>query len=73
MADPTRQAKIDECVEHICSRGCRTVYRILENLRRGRGVEALQDLNPRERAAVRAELESIMAVYDATSDRGCGT
>jgi hypothetical protein len=73
MADPISQAKIDACVERICSRGCRAVHQVLENLRQGHGVEALEGLSRSERAAVTAELESVMAVYGSTSGAGCGT
>lgn len=68
-----RQSKINDCVETICSRGCRTVYRVLESLQKGRSVEVLEGLTSGERAAVRAELEAVMAVYESTDGTGCST
>jgi hypothetical protein len=67
------KSKVDHCVETICSRGCRTVYRVLESLQKGRAVDALDGLSSRERAAVRAELEAVMAVYKSNAGSGCST
>jgi hypothetical protein len=49
------------------------VYRVLESLQKGRAVEALDGLSPHERAAVRAELEEVMAVYESNSGSSSGT
>jgi hypothetical protein len=57
--------KIDDCVEALCRKGCREVSRIILALERNEPVAETLALSSGERAAVLAELKSIMAVYDA--------
>jgi hypothetical protein len=54
---------VADCVETLCHKGCRQVWRKIEALEQGRDLPETQDLTPEERAEVLAELKDIMAVY----------
>jgi hypothetical protein len=58
--------RVDDRVEAICQLGCRTVSEIIDRLERGETVAETDTLDEHDRAAVLAELKSIMAVYGGT-------
>lgn len=58
-------AALDVYVTRICELGCTRVREIIARLRAGEAVAETAGLDEETRAAVLAELESIMAVYDA--------
>lgn len=56
--------KVQQCIETLCIGGCDAVRTVIRNLEQGLQVPQADGLEPDERAAVLAELKSIMAVYD---------
>ncbi len=58
-----RNHKVQESVERICAKGCRSVRRDIAALERGGLVPEVWKLSPDERKAVLSELKKIMAVY----------
>lgn len=55
--------RIESRVESICQAGCRQVRQAIAALERGANLPETRDLDADERAALLAELKSIMAVY----------
>jgi len=51
------------CVEALCHKGCRQVWCDIQALERDAALPETQGLSTAERAAVLAELKSVMAVY----------
>jgi hypothetical protein len=60
---PRVSPKASHCVEALALKGCTAIWRIIEDLEQGKEVEETAPLSEEERAAVLAELKSIMAVY----------
>ena len=58
-----RSKYIDECVERLCQKGCRSVREDILLLERGVVLPELSALDDLARQAVLKELRSIMAVY----------
>lgn len=56
--------RVDQVVTHICELGCVRVREIMQALAAQETVPETAGLDAEERAAVLAELASIMAVYD---------
>lgn len=56
--------RVDQAVTRICELGCARVREIIQALASREPVPETEGLNAEERAAVLAELVSIMAVYD---------
>lgn len=54
---------VEACVERICQKGCRAVWGEIERLERGEVLPEVAGLDGDQRAAVLAELRSVMAVY----------
>ncbi|MEO1767015.1 hypothetical protein [Thiobacter aerophilum] len=57
--------RVEQVVTHICELGCTRVREIMGALAAQEAVPETAELGAEERAAVLAELRSIMAVYDA--------
>jgi hypothetical protein len=55
--------KLQQCVESLCSEGCKAVYRHIEHLENGGSMPQTEALTYEEQQHVLAELKSIMAVY----------
>ena len=55
--------RVDECVEQLCLKGCKALWQEIEAMDRGEFPPELDHLDAREKAAVLAEIKSIMAVY----------
>lgn len=62
----TDAQKVEAAVEALCQYGCVAVRGIIDDLEAGREVAGTAGLSAAERAAVLAELQAIMAVYDGT-------
>jgi hypothetical protein len=60
---PKISPEVSYCLEVLALKGCTTIWRIIEDLEQGKEVEETASLSEEERAAVLAELKSIMAVY----------
>ncbi len=58
------QARINQCIEIACEKGCTEVNAIIEKLETGLPVPELSLLNEIEISALLLELKSIMAVYE---------
>jgi hypothetical protein len=54
---------VADCVETLCHKGCRQVWREIAALERGQDLPETLDLTLDERAEVLEELRDIMAVY----------
>jgi len=61
-----RRDKIEECVETLCNKGCRSVRKDIAALEHGQVLPEMWQLDPDERRAVLRELQSVMAVYGDT-------
>ncbi len=55
--------RIDDCVEQLCQKGCKALWRDIEQMDHGFILPELEHLEPDERAEVEREIKSIMAVY----------
>lgn len=60
--------QINQCIDALCLKGCDAVRVAIDLLRQGKDLKETAALRPEQVAAVRRELEDIMAVYD--TDRG---
>lgn len=60
--------RIEQCVEALCEKGCREVWRDIQRLDAGDPVAEVAALDAAERRAVADELKEIMAVY---GEEGC--
>jgi hypothetical protein len=58
-----RSEQIDECIERLCQKGCRSVREDIRLLERGVVLPEIRVLDNLARQAVLKELRSIMAVY----------
>ena len=58
---------VQQCVELLCSDGCKAVRRYIKQLEEGEVVSHTQSLTHTDRDAVLYELKSIMAVYEHAS------
>jgi len=58
-----QQSTVDQYVEFLCDQGCMKVSAFIEALQNNEPIAELESLTQEERAAVLAELVSIMSVY----------
>jgi hypothetical protein len=58
-----RSKQIDECIERLCQKGCRSVRQDIRLLEQGQMLPELSALDDLARLTVLKELRSIMAVY----------
>jgi hypothetical protein len=63
---PSRQRRVDRCVEFLCQQGCRKVTEVIGELRRGRVVPGMEGMNATDRSRVLQELVSIMSIYQGS-------
>jgi hypothetical protein len=56
---------VEHCIEALCQKGCRQVWREIDALERGLPLPETKGLSTQEKKAVLAELKTIMAVYGA--------
>jgi hypothetical protein len=54
---------VEHCIELLCHKGCRQVWREIEALEQGEELPETRGLNAQERAYVLTELKAVMAVY----------
>lgn len=54
---------VEQLLETICARGCRSVRAFIEAMEQGTPIAELESLGPAQRAALLQELKAIMAVY----------
>jgi len=54
---------VEHCIELLCHKGCRQVWREIETLEQGEDLLEARGLNREERAFVLTELKAVMAVY----------
>ncbi len=54
---------VQHCIELLCHKGCRQVWREIEALEQGEDLPEARGLNTEERALVLTELKAVMAVY----------
>lgn len=62
------QQTIDQCVEHLCLKGCRAVWGDIRALEAGASLPETRGLTTAEIDAVLAELKSVMAVYKGSCE-----
>ena len=65
---PQAPLTIDDYVLQICELGCTHVYHVIELIEQGHQAEALSDIPAEHLPALLAELQSIMAVYEASDN-----
>jgi hypothetical protein len=70
LAVTMNRQRVDHCVELLCDRGCRAVWRDIQCLEAGKILPETAALSEEERRAVLQELKSVMAVYGPD---GCST
>jgi len=58
-----RRQLIEECIEILCNKGCRSVRKDIAALEHGQVLPEAWQLDAEERRMVLRELKSIMAVY----------
>jgi len=58
--------RIEQSVENVCKKGCRSVWADIDALESGRRLPETAGLSATERRAVLEELKAIMAVYEGT-------
>lgn len=61
---------IEQCVEHLCQKGCRAVWSDIDALESGSPLPEVRGLNAAEVAAVISELKEVMAVYEGSCSAG---
>ncbi|MGB5761966.1 MAG: hypothetical protein WBM58_05390 [Sedimenticolaceae bacterium] len=61
---------VEQCVEHLCKKGCRAVWSDIDALEAGRPLPEVDGLSAAEREAVIVELKSVMAVYHGSCAAG---
>ena len=54
---------VEHCIELLCHKGCRQVWREIEALEQGEDLPEARGLNREEQAFVLTELKAVMAVY----------
>lgn len=55
--------QVEECVEALCQKGCRSVHHSIRALESGQGLPETEELTEEEVAKVLKELKSVMSVY----------
>jgi len=65
----SRQRRVERCVERLCQQGCRKVTEVIAELRVGRAVPGMEEMNAADRSRVLHELVSIMSVYRGSCSR----
>jgi hypothetical protein len=60
------QQLVEDCVELVCQKGCRSVRLIIAALERGEDVPEARGLDEEDRRGLLEELQSIMAAYGDT-------
>ena len=55
---------IQHCVEQLCQKGCKAVYKDIALLEEGETLPETRKLSAEENRAVLKELKAIMSVYD---------
>ncbi len=63
MFDDVERMRIDACVELICARGCKSVWRDIERLKEGMFPPGYEDLSGPARLEVIRQLSQVMQVY----------
>lgn len=58
-----RSSQIDQCIEALCAKGCRSVRRDIRLLEQGVVLPELASLDDPSRRTVLRELRAIMSVY----------
>jgi len=58
--------RVEQCVEILCRKGCRSVWGDIDALERGRPLPEVVGLSRSEVRAVIEELKSVMSVYDGS-------
>lgn len=58
--------RVDQCVEIMCQKGCKTLWADIEALQNGVPLPEVALLSVSEREQVLSELKTIMAVYEST-------
>lgn len=56
--------KIDQLMEQLCNKGCRSVSRIIDAMEQGGLPEEAENLDTKERQALLLELKTIMKTYE---------
>ena len=57
---------IEQCVEKLCNKGCRSVWADIDALEAGQALPETGGLSKTELREVVRELKQVMAVYDGT-------
>lgn len=65
---PQAPLTVDDHVLQICELGCTHVYRVIELIEQGQQAKELSDIPAEHLPALLVELQSIMAVYEASDE-----
>jgi hypothetical protein len=58
--------RIEQCVELLCNKGCRSVWCSIDALQQGESLPETEGLNREEISLLLQELTSIMSVYEGS-------
>jgi hypothetical protein len=59
---------VENWVESLCEKGCRSVWKDIQRLERGEPLQGMEELTDQDLQQVLTELKAIMAVY---GENGC--
>lgn len=65
---PQASLTVDDYVLQICELGCTHVYQVIELIEQGQHGEELSEIPTEHLPALLVELQSIMAVYEASDE-----
>lgn len=63
--NPDLSEKVVEKIENLCENGCSQVNELLEKVKKGESIDALQDFDTAETKQIIDELTQIMSVYES--------
>ena len=58
--------RVEHCLERLCNKGCRSVWKNIDDLEAGRPLKETRDLSSHEIHILVKELKEIMAVYEGS-------
>jgi len=64
IASAMKSRVVESCVEHLCKKGCKAVWKDIAVLEEGERLPETRQLSSEENRAVLRELKAIMSVYD---------
>jgi hypothetical protein len=64
IASAMKSRVVESCVEHLCMKGCKAVWKDIAVLEEGERLPETRQLSSEENRAVLRELKAIMSVYN---------